>query len=129
MNMWNVHIHPGMQNIHNVHNAHIDNIGILKHKKTRLLSSGTKFFITFWVKRLFDIRKKEAQSFYDDFSICPPPHHHVWHPLSSESQPSSLDARTQLTDFFQIPKILRVRFRCMTSFTSPGHIFYLGFLL
>ena len=48
----------------------------------------------------------------------------------SESQPSSSDAKTLLTDFFfQIPKILRARFRCMTSFTSRGHIFYLGFLL
>ena len=41
---------------------------------------------------------------------------------SSESQPSSSDAKTQLTDFSQIPQILRARFRCMTSFTSPGQI-------
>ena len=34
---------------------------------------------------------------------------------------------TQLT-FFQIPKILRARFWCMTSFTFPGQPFYLGFL-
>ena len=40
-----------------------------------------------------------------------------------ESQPTSSDAKTQLTDFSQISKILRARFRCMTSFTSPGHIF------
>ena len=38
-----------------------------------------------------------------------------------------LDARTQLTDFSQIPQILRARFRCMTSFTSPWS-YYLGFL-
>ena len=34
---------------------------------------------------------------------------------------------TQLT-FFKIPKILRARFRCMTSFTSTGQPFYLRFL-
>ena len=34
----------------------------------------------------------------------------------------SSDAKTQLTDFSQIPQILCARFRCMASFTSPGHI-------
>ena len=48
---------------------------------------------------------------------------------ASESQPSSTEAGTRLSDFFQIPQILRARFRCMTSFTSPGHILYLRFLL
>ena len=38
-----------------------------------------------------------------------------------ESQPSSSDTKTRLTDFSQIPKILHARFRCVTSFTSPGH--------
>ena len=38
---------------------------------------------------------------------------------SAESQPSYSDAKTQLTDFSQIPQILRARFRCMTSFSSP----------
>ena len=42
---------------------------------------------------------------------------------SSESQPSSSDAKTQLTDFSQLSKILCV----ITSFTPPGHISYLGF--
>ena len=41
---------------------------------------------------------------------------------SFESQPSSSQARTQLTDFSQIPQILWARFRCMTSFNSPGLI-------
>ena len=51
--------------------THIDNIGIPKHEKhLRLLSSGTKLFITFELKG-FDIRKRDAQSFYGDFSICP----------------------------------------------------------
>ena len=51
MDMGNVHIHSGTQNVRNVHNAHIDNIGIPKHEKhLRLLSSGTKHFITFEFK-------------------------------------------------------------------------------
>ena len=49
-------------------------------------------------------------------------------PPGSESQPSSSDAKTQLTDFSQIPKILRARFRCMTSLTHPSHIPHPGFL-
>ena len=42
--------------------------------------------------------------------------------------PSRSESSSQLTDFFKIPKILRVRFRWMTSFTSTGQPFYLGFL-
>ena len=45
-----------------------------------------------------------------------------------ESQLSSSEAGTQLTAFSQIPKILSPWFRHMTSFTSPGHNSYLGFL-
>ena len=47
--------------------------------------------------------------------------------LSSENQPSSSEAGTQLC-FFSDPQILSQRFRCMTSFTPPGHISHLGFL-
>ena len=135
MNTWNRHIHTGTQNVHNVHNAHIDNIGIPKHKKLlRLLSSRTKHFITFELKV---IRHKESdtQSFYADFSICAPTSTTCGTPpqttglisASHESQPFSSDAKTQQTDFSQIPKILRARFRCMTSFTPPGHIFIRDF--
>ena len=46
--------------------------------------------------------------------------------VSSGSQPSSSDAKTRLPDFSQIPKILRARFRCMMSITSPGHILLSG---
>ena len=57
---------------------------------------------------------------------------HVRHPpqttgLASarpERQPSRSDAGTQPTDFSQIPEILRAHFRCMTSFTSRGHIIW-----
>ena len=48
---------------------------------------------------------------------------------SYESQPSSSDAKTQLTDFSQIPQILRARFQCMTSFTPPGPFPIWGFIL
>ena len=44
-----------------------------------------------------------------------------------ESQPTFSGTGTQPTDFSQIPQILRVHFRCMTSFTPPGNISYLGF--
>ena len=48
---------------------------------------------------------------------------------SSESQPSSSKTKTQLSNFSQIPQILCERFRCMTSFTSPGHIFLSGIFI
>ena len=57
----------------------------------------------------------------------PPPQTIGLAPAKPESQPSSSDAKTQPTDFSQIPQILRASFRCMTSFAIPGHIFYLGF--
>ena len=52
----------------------------------------------------------------------------TWPRRASESQPSSPEARSQLTNFSKIPQILRARFRCMTSFTSTSQPFYLGFL-
>ena len=84
--------------------------------------------MTFELKVIWH-KESDTQSFYADFSICPPPTTHGT-PLQTtglisaipESQQSSSDAKTQLTDFSQIPKILRARFRCMMSFTSPGLI-------
>ena len=128
--MWKRHIHTGTQNVHNVHNAHIDNIGIPKHEKhLRLLSSGTKLFKTFELKRFLDMRKREAQSFYDEFSICPSPPTTTRDTCrkpqrSSESQPSSSDGKTLLT-FLKSQPTLPVR--GVTHI--PGHILYLGFLL
>ena len=43
---------------------------------------------------------------------------------ASDSHPSSSDRKTQLTDFFKSPKVLRARFRCMTSFTSPRDFYF-----
>ena len=48
--------------------------------------------------------------------------------LAQLRKSESSQTGTQLSDFSQIPKILRARFRCMTSFTSHDHISYLGFL-
>ena len=115
-------IHEYVKCTENVHNSYIDNIGIPKHKKHLwLLSSGTKPFITFELKV---VRHKESdtQSFYADFSIGAPPQTTGLISASPESQLSSSNAKTQLTDFSYIPKIRRARFRCMTSFISPGHI-------
>ena len=46
-------------------------IGNPKYNTLRLLSSGTKLFITFELK-VFRHEERKAQSFYADFSICPP---------------------------------------------------------
>ena len=83
-------------------------IGNPKTRKTlRLLSSGTKLFITFELK-VIRREEKETQSFYADFSICPKPTCGArpqttgLASTSPESQPSSSEVGTQLT-FLQIP--------------------------
>ncbi len=92
-----------------------------------------KLFYYLWVKRFFDIRR-EAQSFYAGFSICSPSRaapvarKFVGPQRTPKVDPSRSVSSSQLNDFFKIPKILRARFRCMTSFTSPGQILYLWFL-
>ena len=130
MNTWNRHIHTGTQNVHNVHNAHIDNIGIPKYKKTlRVLSSGTKRFITFELKGLLTWGRERHNLSMRTFPSAPATRDiRRKVSASSESQPSSSEAKTRLPDFSQIPKIFRARFQYLTSFTSHGHIFYLGFL-
>ena len=128
MNTWKVH---------NVHNSYIDNIGIPKHTKNnwRLLSSGTKLFITFDLKTFFRHKERERHILSMLTFPSPPPHHHhhhVRHPPQGlgELRKSTFFFRGKnSTDFFLFPKILRARFRCMTSFTSRGQVFYLGFLL
>ena len=90
----------------NVHRMFITHIGIPKHKNhLRLLSSGTKLFYYLWVKRFFNI-SREAQSFYDDVSICTPTrtapvaHKFVW-PRPGLYLNSSIRPQ-KLTDFSQI---------------------------
>ena len=60
--MWNIHIY-----------IYIYNIGIPKHEK-RVTTSKFRYetFYYLWDKG-FGIKKRDAQSFYDDFFICPPP--------------------------------------------------------
>ena len=92
-------------------------------------------FISFELKVIrHEGRERHTQSVYADcFYICPKPcaaPHLQTTGLASanpESQPSRSDAGTQLTAFSQIRKILGQRLRCMTSFTPPGPISYLGF--
>ena len=98
--MWNVHIHTGTRNVHNVHNAHIYNIGIPKHEKhLRLLSSGTKLFITFELKSFSTQRERYTWLFHLPQTTCAPD---TMSRQARESQPSSSDNKTQLTDFSQI---------------------------
>ena len=87
-----------------------------------------KLFITFELK-VIQHKESDTQSFYADFSIGTAPQTTGLISASPESQPSSSDAKTQLTDFFQIPQILHACFRCMTSFTSPSHFFLSGILI
>ena len=107
-----------------------------KNTKLYEIGSGTKLFITFELK-VIRHEEREAQSFYADFSICPPrppplpraaPSRKllVW---SRQTQKVNLLVRRQelKSAFSQIPKILSQRFRCMTSCTPPGLIFHLGF--
>ena len=53
----------------NRHNVHKMFIGIRKHE----IGSGTKLLFTFLSLKVFRHEEREAQSFYADFSICPPP--------------------------------------------------------
>ena len=89
MNTWNRHIHTGTQNVHNVH---IYNIGIPKHEKhLRLLSSGTKLFITFELKG-FLIQGERYNLSLLTFPSAP---NHVWQP------PQDLGEQAKVTLFFR----------------------------
>ena len=99
MNTWNRHIHTGTQNVHNVHNAH-RNPETQKH--LRLLSSGTKVFITFELKGFFDMRKRERHNL--SMLTFPSAPNHVRRPPQGlgELRKSTFffEAKTQLSDFF-----------------------------
>ena len=69
-----------------------------KNTKLTKLVQVRNFLLPFWVKGNLTWGERETPSFYADFSICPKPH------VSPESQPSSYEARTQLSAFSQIPK-------------------------
>ena len=111
-------------------------MGIPKHEKhLRLPSSGTKLFITFEFKG-FSTQGREIHNLsMMTFSSAPPPSRaapvackFVWPLRAPKVDPSRSESSSQLKDFFKIPQILRAHFRCMTSFTSTGQPFYLGFL-
>ena len=84
-----------------------------------------------WPLRLKVFRHKERYTFFL-FWLFPPPHISCGTRstqvrlafASPESRPLSFGVQfwTHLT-FFKSPKILRTRFRCMTSFTSPYLVF------
>ena len=107
MNTWNRHIHTGTQNVHNFHNTHIDSIGIPKHKKhLRLLSSGTKLFITFELKGFSTEGERHNLSILA-FPSAPRHVRHLpqgHHPGFGKPRKSTVFSRgrTQLTDFSQI---------------------------
>ena len=99
-----------------------------RHRETR---NSTKIFIhLFEFKGFSTWGKRETQSFYADFSICP---HHVRHPAANYW--SSLGELRKSTFFLRGKNSthcffsnLSPRSRCMTSPKYPGPNIYLGFL-
>ena len=83
--MWNVHI---------MFITYIDNIGISRYEK-HLTSSLFRYetFYYLWIKRFFDNLS---------MTTFPSALNYVRHPVSSESQPFSSDAKTRLPNFSQI---------------------------
>ena len=120
--MWNRHIHTGTQNVHNVHNAHIDNRNPETQKHLRLLSSGTKLFITFEFKGFSTWGRERHNLSMTTFPSAP---NHVRHP------PQGLDELRKSTGFFRsrnstnkLFSNLRPRFRCLTSLISLGFLLW-----
>ena len=110
-----IYIYMFVCNISMIQICGID-IGNLKTRNFTKLVQVRNFYSPFWVWRFFDMRRKRHTIF-----LC----WLLWHrrlstqptrgarsaqsrlaSLSSESQPSSSQAGTQLTDFSQIPQIL-----------------------
>ena len=90
MNMWNVH---------RMSITHIDNIGIPKHKKhLRLLSSGTKLFITFGLKGFWH-KERGAIFLCWLFHLRPPI---TCSARSAQIRLASPRSQSQLTDFSQL---------------------------
>ena len=87
-------------------------------------------FYYLWVKRFFDIRREihnlSMMTFLSALlptptCVAPATRPLAWLRQASESQPSSPEAELNWF-FFKSPKILRTRFRCMTTFTSQSPI-------
>ena len=128
--------YPDMRNVHRMFITYIH----IEHRNPETQNTydfliQVRIFLLPLSLKVFRHREKEAQSFYADFSICPLPPtlvapatrplHWLWR--ASESRPSSSDRKNKLTDFSQIPQILRARFRCVTLFELPSPFPISGF--
>ena len=123
----------------NVHRMFITHIQItlesrnIKKTNLRLLSSGTKLFITFELKGFSTWGRERHKPSLTTYPSAPPP---STHPLceAPAARPRRAPKVNRLlrtlklnSDFSQIPEILSPHFRCVTSF--PSSVSYLRFLL
>ena len=104
------------------------NIGISKHEKhLRILSSGTKRFYYLWVKRFFDIRREiyilSILAFSSRVAPATRPRE-----LAKVNRLLLRQDSIQLTDFFKITQILRVRASGAWSHSHPLVNLSIGFL-
>ena len=121
-------------NVHNIYNIEQRNPET-RNTRNDFLVQVRNFLLPLSLKVLRH-KERDTHSFYSGFPICPPPpsraapvaRKFVWPLRVPKVHPSRSVSSSQLTDFFKIPKILRARFRCMTSLTSTGQPLYLGFL-
>ena len=67
-----------------------------------------------------EIHNLSMLSFPSALSHVLPPPQNYWPGLGEPRKSTFFFRRRNSTEFFQIPQILRARFRCITSFTSPG---------
>ena len=129
-NRWNCIVIWPYMNMWNVHRMFITHIGIPKRKKhIWLLSSGTKLFITFEFKGSSTEGERHNLSMLTFPSA--PYHVRTRHKASACKRKSTFFFRRQnpTLTYLKSPQILRARFRCMTSFTSPGHNFLSGIFI
>ena len=104
----------------------------LEIRKTRYdFSVQVRNFLLPLSLKVFRQKEREAQSFYSDFFISPPPPY-VWHPLQrsrdlAKANRLLLRQVSTLLTFFKFPKS-SARFRCVTSFALASPISHLRLL-